>query len=107
MTKATISIIIPAIKKIIEAVKRESNLEKGLSKELVKTFDYYGNQVLGLFSETSTDESSQAAIESLIVKRDAAREAKNWAESDSIRDELSEMGIELQDTPDGTKWRRI
>ena len=85
----------------------ESNLASDLKEELVKTFDYYGNQVLGLFQENLGDESSQVAIESLIAKRDAAREAKNWSASDSIRDELSEMGIELQDTPEGTKWRRI
>ena len=85
----------------------ESSLESDLKEELIKTFDYYGNQVLGLFQENLGDESSQAAIEDLIAKRDAARKAKNWHESDSIRDKLKERGIEIQDTPDGTKWRRI
>ena len=46
-------------------------------------------------------------IEKLIAKRNAARETKAWSESDSIRDELIEMGVEVQDTPEGTKWRRI
>jgi len=85
----------------------EFGLESNLREELVKTFDYYGNQVLGLFPEDSADESSQSVIESLIAKRDAAREAKDWAESDSIRDELTQMGIEVQDTPEGTKWHRV
>ncbi len=85
----------------------ESSLESNLREELVKTFDYYGNQVLGLFSESSADESLQSAIENLIAKRDAAREVKDWSQSDSIRDELTQMGIEVQDTPEGTKWRRI
>ena len=84
----------------------ESALESKLREELVKTFDYYGSQVLGLFSDSSTGESSQS-IEGLIAKRDAAREAKNWSQSDSIRDELTQMGVEVQDTPEGTKWRRI
>ena len=46
-------------------------------------------------------------IESLIEERKLAREAKDWSKSDSIRDKLKAMGIEIQDTPKGTKWRRI
>jgi cysteinyl-tRNA synthetase len=74
---------------------------------LVKTFDYYGNQVLGLFTEHIIDDSLLDSIKDLIAKRDAARTAKDWPQSDSIREELTEMGIEIQDTPEGTKWRRI
>ena len=85
----------------------ESSLASDLKEELVKTFDYYGNQVLGLFPENSVDEATQTVIEKLVAKRDSAREAKDWAESDSIRDELIQMGVEVQDTPEGTKWRRI
>ena len=85
----------------------ESAINQDLREELVKTFDYYGNQVLGLFPENSVDEETQTVIEKLVAKRVSAREAKDWAESDSIRDELMQMGIEVQDTPEGTKWRRI
>jgi cysteinyl-tRNA synthetase len=85
----------------------ESSLAPDLRSELVKTFDYYGNQVLGLFTEHITDDSLLASIKALIAKRDIAREAKDWSKSDSIREELIEMGIEVQDTPEGTKWRRI
>jgi len=41
-------------------------------------------------------------INSLISDRNAARAAKNWAESDRIRDELAAMGIALKDNKDGT-----
>ncbi len=85
----------------------ESNLASDLRIELVKTFDYYGNQVLGLFTEHIIDDSLLDSIKDLIAKRDAARTAKDWPQSDSIREELTEMGIEIQDTPEGTKWRRI
>ena len=85
----------------------ESSLTSDLRSELVKTFDYYGNQVLGLFTEHIIDDSLLASIKDLIAKRDAARTAKDWPQSDSIRDELTQMGIEIQDTPEGTKWRRI
>ena len=59
-----------------------------------------------MFTEHIIDDSLLASVEDLIAKRDAARTAKDWSQSDSIRDELSEMGIEIQDTPEGTKWRR-
>jgi cysteinyl-tRNA synthetase len=43
-------------------------------------------------------------IESLIANRAAARKAKNFAESDRIRDELLAMGVVLKDSKDGTTW---
>ena len=42
--------------------------------------------------------------EKLIDARNAARKAKNFAESDRIRDELLAKGIVLKDGPDGTIW---
>ena len=45
-------------------------------------------------------------IDGLVAARDAARAAKNFAEADRIRDELAGRGIVLEDTPNGTIWRR-
>jgi cysteinyl-tRNA synthetase len=47
---------------------------------------------------------SEAEIEQLVSTRLAARKAKNFAESDRIRDELAAMGVVLKDTKDGTTW---
>jgi len=46
-----------------------------------------------------------AAIETLIAARVAARASKDWAESDRIRDQLKGMGITLEDSKDGMRWR--
>ena len=46
------------------------------------------------------------AIEALIAERNAARAGRDFARADAIRDELAEAGIHLEDTRDGTRWRR-
>ncbi|MFT8676414.1 MAG: cysteine--tRNA ligase [Acetobacter sp.] len=45
-------------------------------------------------------------IESLIAERLAARKARDFARADAVRDQLQAMGIVLEDTRDGTSWRR-
>jgi cysteinyl-tRNA synthetase len=45
-------------------------------------------------------------VETLIARRNAARNAKNWADADRIRAQLQEAGVVLEDTPKGTIWRR-
>jgi cysteinyl-tRNA synthetase len=51
------------------------------------------------------DAATRAAIEALVAQRTAARAAKNWAESDRIRDELERAyGVVVKDTPQGAVW---
>lgn len=48
-----------------------------------------------------------AQIEALIAERNAARASKDWPRADAARQQLSALNIELEDTPQGTKWRRM
>jgi cysteinyl-tRNA synthetase len=54
----------------------------------------------------SADGLSSEAIDALVQARIEAKKAKNFAESDRIRDELKAAGIVLEDGPQGTTWRR-
>ncbi len=47
------------------------------------------------------------AIDALIDERNAARKNRDFARADAIRDELAAQGIELEDTREGTRWKRI
>lgn len=61
--------------------------------------------ILGIITEKK-EEILDSDIEALIEERQAARKAKNFARADEIRDQLSDMGIILEDTREGVKWKR-
>ena len=45
-------------------------------------------------------------IQQLIREREVARSDKNWEKADEVRGQLDELGIVLDDTPEGTVWKR-
>lgn len=61
--------------------------------------------VLGLLYARK-DAEDDGEIVALIEARTQARAAKNWAESDRIREELKALGVVVEDTPQGVKWHR-
>ena len=69
--------------------------------------------VLGLFQQsaeaflTGGQQDDTGKIEQLIAERNAAREAKDWGRADQVRDELTAMGIVLEDSAGKTSWRKI
>jgi len=97
--------------KELNVCKKESNERV---RKLAITLSTLGD-VLGLLRAdpeqyfkqgVQNDGFSENDIEVLIIARKDAREAKDWAESDRIRDELLEQGITLDDGREGTTWRR-
>ena len=52
-------------------------------------------------------ESADPEIDALVAARTQAKKEKNYAEADRIRDVLKEMGVEVIDTPQGAKWRKV
>ena len=70
-------------------------------RETVQSFD----RVLAVL-DTTEDRTIDEDIERLIEERQAARKAKDYAKADAIRDQLTALGISLEDTPQGIRWRR-
>jgi cysteinyl-tRNA synthetase len=82
-------------------------LEKNTSVEVIDAFLKEMEElftVLGL--ELSKEELLDQEIEALIQKRIEARKNRDFQLSDQIRDQLKEMNIILEDTPQGTRWKR-
>jgi cysteinyl-tRNA synthetase len=71
---------------------------------LVAALDVMTGVLLGPVARAETDAPEE--IEALIAARDAARKERNFSEADAIRDQLNEMGIVLEDSPQGTRWRK-
>ncbi|WP_342451745.1 cysteine--tRNA ligase [Methanolobus bombayensis] len=89
--------------------------EKPGKSSLENVLDFYSeiNQVLGIFEDDSNSGSeeqdsriSDEDINELIKIREKARAEKDWVKADSIRDELQEKGIIIEDGKDGVRWRR-
>ena len=62
--------------------------------------------VLGLLVRAGGADDLSKEIQSQIDKRQAARARRDWKEADRIRDELGAMGVVLEDTPEGVRWKR-
>ena len=68
-----------------------------------------GEAVLGLIPDPLPQQAGagleDALVRLLIELRQEEREKKDWGRSDAIRDRLAEIGVVLEDGPDGTRWR--
>ena len=63
--------------------------------------------VLGLaLAARQVDESERERIDRLVAERDLARARRDFARADAIREQLAGEGVVLEDSPDGTRWRR-
>ncbi|HEY8462980.1 MAG TPA: cysteine--tRNA ligase [Bacillota bacterium] len=75
----------------------------------LRMLNLLGGEVLGLFDAAVAPDLpaiKPEEIETLIARRSQAKQEKNWALADQIRDDLKAKGIILEDTPQGVRWRR-
>ncbi|WP_304083279.1 cysteine--tRNA ligase [Peptostreptococcus stomatis] len=101
-----------AISVIFELAKfMNTNISDQSSKEFVQLNLDIFNELTGVLNiankSVEEDDSLSQKVEDLIAKRAQAKKEKNFALADQIRDELAAMGIAIEDTRQGVKWKRI
>ena len=96
-------------------VNKLQSVDGGNKMEILSKI-YSGAKLLGILNKspnewlgynTQSNDIDLNKIEQLISDRNKFRSEKNYQKSDEIRDELKSIGIEIEDTSDGTKWRKI
>jgi cysteinyl-tRNA synthetase len=93
----------PSTVVVVNEVVGSHDVSDGEKYSLLASWD----SVLGLDLEREATSGWAPSEEMLarVAARDAARARKDYAEGDRLRDELADMGLEVMDTPDGTKVR--
>ncbi|QTD38271.1 cysteine--tRNA ligase [Polaribacter batillariae] len=105
-TPILISHLFEAVKLINQIKEKKASLTSEDLLEFKNILNNFVFDVLGLMNENSQDNSEKinGVVELLIKLRKEARENKDWALSDQIRDELIELGIQLKDGKEGTTF---
>jgi cysteinyl-tRNA synthetase len=83
----------------------DSNLLSKEEAERVQSLMIRFDRVLGVVGQVGKEEKLPAEAEELIRRREEARRAKDWKTADEIREQLRAMGIKIEDTSQGVKWR--
>jgi cysteinyl-tRNA synthetase len=105
-TPILIAHLFQAVKMIHQLKEQKATISADDLMEFQKTINAFVFDVLGLTNETKQHNSDtiNGVVELLIKLRKEARENKDWALSDQIRDELIELGIQLKDGREGTTF---
>ncbi|MBI65512.1 MAG: cysteine--tRNA ligase [Candidatus Marinimicrobia bacterium] len=105
-----ISVAIAELNKMIKALNNSSNNKDQI---INKTKLLFSANILGILQKNplewfKVDDSNLEInkIDDLVKSRDEARKNKNFELADKIRNQLSTMGIEIEDSPEGTSWRK-
>ncbi len=90
--------------KEINILSADADTKKNTLSACLDTFNELAD-VLGLLYQNEEDDID-SEVEALIAERTEARKNKNFKRADEIRDQLKNMGIVLEDTPQGVKWTK-
>ncbi|MDL2241707.1 cysteine--tRNA ligase [Bacteroidales bacterium OttesenSCG-928-L03] len=108
-TPIVISYLFEAARIINSALGGQMNLTQAHIDELKHFFDVFLFDLLGIKDELKDGnagfEAFSKAVDMLLEMRMQAKQNKDWATSDKIRDELTALGFEIKDTKDGFEWK--
>ena len=104
-TADALAVVFDLVRDINTKINTTSKVgKKTISKALVLLKELTG--VLGIMTKEN-DDTLDETVEALIEERQKARAERDFKRADEIRDKLKEMGIELQDTPQGVKAVKV
>ncbi len=109
-TAEAIAVLFEIANELNKAKSGDGESSQSLAATLIHLGDILGimqeNPETFLQASLGSDGLSADAIELQIAERIAAKQNKDWAKADQVRDQLKEQGIILEDNPSGTTWRR-
>ena len=102
-----ISVALAALFDFVREVNKlmDNNLLSKEEAEEVYNLMLHFDKVLGVIGEAKKEEKLPKEAEELIRKREEARKVKDWKTADKIREQLKAIGVIVEDTPQGVKWK--
>ena len=102
-TPQAVAVVFDTLHRVNTALDRSSDDAQALAATV---FDLAGALGVTVDSARHGDDAGDAPIEDLVTRRQEARDAKDWSTADALRDELSALGVVVEDTPAGPIWHR-
>ncbi len=108
-TPQALATLFELVKEVNRHLDQQDDISMGTLATMEKLFRDLGGSVLGIlpdkFTEAASGDLLDDLMQILIDMRHEARAAKEWSRSDAIRSRLAELGVILEDGPEGTTWR--
>ncbi|MEM3382437.1 MAG: cysteine--tRNA ligase [Nitrososphaerales archaeon] len=104
-TPLALSHLFNLAREVNKLFNKQKDVNKRLADKLIATFKELGG-IFGLLQKEGINEELPEELRMLIEKRKILKEKKDWKAADEIRKRLEDLGIILEDTPQGVKWKR-
>jgi cysteinyl-tRNA synthetase len=108
-TPVALSTLFVLAKSVNKYLNNNKDKNGAVLTEILDFYEKYGSQILGfedISKKGQAKEIKNTEIEEMIKEREIARKNKDWESADKIREELKNMGIVLEDTKEGMRWKK-
>jgi cysteinyl-tRNA synthetase len=91
------------------AIADDFNVPEALAVtwETIRAANRATDRAVRLADAVDAEETLSTEVAALIQQREAARAARDWATADGLREAIRQHGYEIEDTPSGTRWRKM